>query len=308
VQNKFTHALNWRIKKTLNPLNKWRWFLIDYFDFSKKESVEKISLIVVGRNDNYGGNFSKRLETTLDWNLSIIPNSELIYVEWNQIKEKASDCDWISKRYSNSYCYIVPKEIHNQITVNSKMPVMEYFAKNIGIRKSKTDWILLVNADVLIGLDVAKNIKKLNTNTIYGTHYINIMWNENKIDTKYLKNKRIIESKYACGASLKAKVGNFILTNKKNWIKATGYDETLINERLGVDDNGLEQLMVSKYKQRVIGHHYHLDHSESFIHGLNETHGTNTFNNVPYKNKDDWGHINYPLKQISERIWELKQI
>ncbi|MFA5782689.1 MAG: hypothetical protein WC868_10535, partial [Bacteroidales bacterium] len=122
-------AINWRINFLHQQYLKLCWDVKRLLDFSKKEKINSISVIVVGRNDNYGGDFSLRLQTTLDWNLKHLPNPELIYVEWNQIKERPSNCNWIAERYPNAKCYIVPDEIHRNIAANpDKIPVMEYFA------------------------------------------------------------------------------------------------------------------------------------------------------------------------------------
>lgn len=284
------------------------WDLKRIVDFSKKEKLDSISLVVVGRNDNYGGDFSKCLQVTLDWNYAHLPNAELIYVEWNLLKDRPSDCAWIAERYKNSKCFIVPEEIHNSICQNPKMPMMEYFAKNMGIRKATNEWILMVNADVFIGNDVINNMQKLNRDTVYATHYVSIKWDKKPLADYHQEDKKNVVIAFPAPRNPDSVVGNFILTGKKNWLNATGYDEKLNNVRAGVDGNGLDQLLHLGLKKKVLGHHYHLDHPESIIHGNNETHGYHHFNNIPYKNPDDWGLINYPLKQISDRIWELQKI
>ena len=237
--NKLKTAIEWRKNYYHQRWLKLYWEIKKRFDFSKKEKVNSISVVVVGRNDNYGGDFTERLRTTLDWNLSILPNPELIYIEWNQIPNKPSDCDWIVERFKNAKCYIVPKEIHDTITANPKMPVMEYFGKNVGIRKATNDWILLINSDILIGLDVVNNMKKgLNKRYVYGTHYNNVKWHNKSIDTEWIRKKDIILNSFSANMILQSVVGNFVLTHKSNWIESTGYDETLNNVRAGVDENG----------------------------------------------------------------------
>ncbi len=301
-------AISWRLEILRQFFLRLRWRIRRAIDFSTKEKVNSISLIVAGRNDNYGGDFSIRLQTVLDWNMSHMPNAELVYIEWNQVKDRPSDCEWISKRYPNSFCYIVPNSIHKTINDNPKMPMLEYFAKNLGIRKSKNDWLMMLNADVFVGQDTLENIHRLNKDTVYGTHYVSIKWDGKPLEKYHQEDKNIIITQFAAPENLSATVGNFILTHKKNWLEAGGYDVQLNNVRAGVDSNGLSQLLHLGLKPIVIGHHYHLDHPESIIHGPNESHGMHSFENIPYKNPDDWGFINYPLLQISERIWELQPI
>ncbi len=286
------------------------WNLKRYFFHRGSESVgpENISIVVVGRNDNYGGDFSLRLKTTLDWNLKQLPGAELIYVEWNRIEDRESDCFWIEKRYPEAKCYIVPNEIHNQITQNKAMPVLEYFAKNLALRKASRDWIIMINADCFIGPNVMKNINRLNKNYVYATHYVSFRWDQEPLSERHTRAVENFVITFSASANLSAVVGNFILTHKQNWLNATGYDEKLTNVRAGVDSNGLNQLLHAGLKPMVLGHHYHLDHPESIIHGTNQSHGSHAFNNIPYKNGSNWGFAEHPLKQLSDRIWQLEKI
>jgi hypothetical protein len=304
-------ALEWRIRILKHTAIKLQWRIKNLIDFSKKEKVSSLSIVVVGRNDNYGGDFSLRLKTTMDWNLSLFPNAELIYIEWNPLEDKDSDCAWISARYPNAKCYIVSNEIHKKLITKKNFPILEYFAKNLGIRKASGDWIILVNADVLIGADIS--FEALNKELVYGTHYNNIKWDNQPIKKEYLENKNNILSSFPANSVLESVVGNFILTHKENWLKATGYDESLSDVRNGVDSNGLNQLLHSSLKTMALGNHYHLDHPESLINGANPTHGDQNRidyilagKNIPYKNNDSWGMNNYIFEEIYPRIWKAK--
>jgi len=309
VNRKIINAIDWRKEHYKKKYYKFYWKVKRFFDFSKKEKINSISVVVVGRNDNYGGDFSERLRTILDWNLSILPNPELIYVEWNQVENRTSDCDWITKRYKNTKCYIVPKKIHDTITTNNKMPVMEYFGKNVGIRKATNDWILLLNADILLDLKTIKDIKKgLSSKYVYGTHYNNIKWNKELISSDFLSNKDIVLNYFPANKILQSVVGNMILTHKNNWFLGTGYDERLTNVRAGVDENGKNNLLAKGIKPMLIGNHYHLDHAESMIYGRNDTHGFNKFNNLPYTNNNNWGLFDLKETLIKEKIWKLEKI
>ncbi|WP_317899500.1 hypothetical protein [Aurantibacillus circumpalustris] len=266
------------------------------------------SIIVVGRNDNYGGDFSLRLKTTIDWNLKQLPGAELIYVEWNKIEDKESDCKWIEERYTNAKCYSVSNKVHQTITQNPKMPVMEYFAKNIGMRMATKPWLLMINADCLIGNDTKENLKKLSNKYVYGTHYVSFKWDNKSITENHLNNKETHVVVFPAPDHMGSVVGNFILTHKDNWMQASGYDETLTNVRAGVDSNGLNQLYHKGLKPMVLGTHFHLDHPESIVHGANATHGAHQFNNIPYQNADTWGFSDKTFIQLSKRIWQLEKI
>lgn len=279
--------------------------------FAVKDEVTNagdFSIIVVGRNDNYGGDFSLRLKTTMDWNVKQLPGAELIYVEWNKIEGRDSDCPWIEERYPDAKCFTVSENVHRSITTNPKMPVMEYFAKNIGMRKAGRTWLLMINADCLIGNDVVKNLRRLSKKYVYGTHYLSFKWDGKPITDAHLNDKRTHVVVFPSPPGMGPVVGNFILTHRDNWLRAGGYDETLTNVRAGVDTNGLHQLLHSGLKPMILGTHFHLDHPESIVHGANATHGTHAFNNIPYKNSPNWGFNDKQFKHISKRIWQLEKI
>jgi len=285
---------------------KWRWRLL-FVTETETVKPEDISIVVVGRNDNYGGDFSLRLKTTFDWNLSKLPGAELIYVEWNRIEGKASDCEWITSRYEAARCYSVSNTVHTSITENPKMPVMEYFAKNLGMRKASRKWLLMINADCLLGDQTIQHMKQLSRKHVYGTNYVSFKWDGQPITNQHL-NRKLHVVRFAAPDNIGAVVGNLILTHRDNWLKATGYDERLKNVRAGVDSNGLNQLLHLGLKQAVIGTHYHLDHPESIVHGTNATHGLHKFDNIPYQNPDNWGFNDKQFVQTSERLWQLNEI
>ena len=303
-------TMHWRVRLIDRLAKEWIWKLKYHLDFSSKEKVDKVSLVVVGRNDNYGGDFSDRLKATIDWNYNHLPDPELIYVEWNTIPDRPSDTEWIAARYPNSKCFIVPNEIHRVITTNPKLPMMEYFAKNIGIREASNEWILLVNADVFLGYDALHNLRHLSKKYVYGTHYKNIIWDKKPISDRHLNDKSIVKNSFSTNWELHSVVGNFVMTHRDNWYVSGGYDEALTDVRSGVDNNGLMQLLYNGVKPMVIGKHYHLDHNESLIKGANDTHGNTEkisgYNNVPYKNAEDWGLRSFPRVQIAPHIWKLK--
>lgn len=305
-------TMHWRVRLIDRKAKRFAWEAKRKFAHTNTKKVDRFSMVVVGRNDNYGGDFTERLKRTIDWNYNHVPNCELIYVEWNRIEDRPSDTEWISQRYPNSKCFIVPNVIHQDYCTNPKLPMMEYFAKNLGIREASNDWIFLVNADVFLGLNTLENMTELSEDYVYGTHYKNINWQEGEITDKYITDPQYLLNEFSTDGRLYAVVGNFILMHKNNWMKATAYDENLKDTRLGMDTNGLANILAKGIKPMVIGDHYHLDHNESAIKGGNNaTHGNQSvvksLSNIPFTNGPDWGLQQYQRKQVSERVWQLQK-
>ncbi len=116
-----------------------------------------ISFIVAARNDNYGGNFLHRLRVFLNVLLGLWDecelNAELIIVEWNPPYNNPHLKDVLDltkvPRPSMVRIIQVPSDIHNKLPNSGKMAMFEYFAKNVGIRRAKGEYVLVTNPDVL---------------------------------------------------------------------------------------------------------------------------------------------------------------
>lgn len=131
-----------------------------------------ISVIVTTRNDNYGENMRQRLEMFvqgLDEHEKKYPGLfELVIVEWNPPEDQESlekiipDCDHLPIRMVT-----VPSEYHRRTGL--KRPVAEYLAKNVGIRHSQGQFVLVSNPDILYSYNLVDHLAKkdLQENVIY---------------------------------------------------------------------------------------------------------------------------------------------
>ncbi len=125
-----------------------------------------VSLVVAARNDDHGGNFLYRLQVFIN---ILIPQLskfhgafELIIVEWNPPKDKVRLIDaikWPKELFPNLNLVRiieVPSEIHSQLPGAERMPMFEYIAKNVGIRRANGDFILATNPDLLLSKELIK--------------------------------------------------------------------------------------------------------------------------------------------------------
>lgn len=120
-----------------------------------------LSLIFVGRNDNYGGDFKSRLQmcvTNAFEKLNAFGvRSEIIFVNYNPLDVELpilKFIDWPSSTDTVKVRVIdVPGTFHTQFLKSGKrkpVPVLEYVAKNIGIRRASGEYILVMNPDIII--------------------------------------------------------------------------------------------------------------------------------------------------------------
>lgn len=122
-----------------------------------------ISVIVVGRNDDYGVNFLSRINTfirSLDYQTRNYPGlMELIIVEWNPLDSKpalnevVAECTNLPTRI-----IVVPSDVHNRI--NHPRPVLEFYGKNVGARRARGEFVLTTNPDVIFTEELVVELSK----------------------------------------------------------------------------------------------------------------------------------------------------
>jgi len=137
----------------------------------------ELSVVMIGRNDNYGGDFKSRLQNCISWTYKQLTiheiQSEIIFVNYNPLTE-SSILDFIHWPKSNEFVSVriltIPNSVHEQILKNheiKKVPVLEYFAKNAGMRRAKGKFILSMNPDILMDERIFSKFKNLNSENYY---------------------------------------------------------------------------------------------------------------------------------------------
>jgi hypothetical protein len=110
---------------------------------------------MTARNDDYGGNQLHRMETCFE---SIVTGAdrhnlpvEIVLVEWNPPADQPGlrdAIDWPSLGDDIDIRILtVPSDIHDRLPNADKMPLFEYIAKNVGIRRSTGEFVCSTNPD-----------------------------------------------------------------------------------------------------------------------------------------------------------------
>lgn len=124
-----------------------------------------VSLIVVARNDNYGGDFLYRLEVFVSSLAFLCAKhrlaAELIVVEWNPPVDRPFLQDALSwEKYASQYLAVriiqVPPEIHASLPNPAKLHLFEYLGKNVGVRRARGEYILTTNPDVIFNSELVQ--------------------------------------------------------------------------------------------------------------------------------------------------------
>ncbi|EAY20400.1 hypothetical protein TVAG_110120 [Trichomonas vaginalis G3] len=138
-----------------------------------------LSLVVVGRNDNFSNGFLARTNNfvkALEYNLLAGPlaNFEVVFVDYAPPgnKPKLQDVVDIPIALQNRFRFItVPVLTHYHLArkLNTTMQFLEYIAKNIGIRRASGKMIAALNPDDIISPEIfeAAAGKQFNRGTLY---------------------------------------------------------------------------------------------------------------------------------------------
>jgi hypothetical protein len=263
-----------------------------------------ISIIIVGRNDDYGRNFAGRLFSTLDYNTQKLEQIgcvyEIIFVEWNPLEGRPLLSYKIVERFKKSFCYVVDNSIHRYVAGNKYIDVYEYHAKNIGAKQAKGDWLMITNPDVFLGKKIIDFLASGNfdNQTLYRAGWVNIK-NEADIDDQDLEDSYKDDiPPYNCAS------GDFIFVKKSLFDLMGGYREDFNFTEHHKDSILCLTIFAQTKKVYKIGNIYHFDHdrSHNFKRIINYA-----FWRVPRIHQTSYGHADIAYAQkISDRIYKLK--
>ncbi len=264
-----------------------------------------IAAVVVGRNDDYMSDFAERLYATLEWNIRYLVN-EVVFVEWNPPGDRELLAYDLTKRFKCLRAYVVPAEIHERICENENIKLLEYHAKNVGIRRAQSPWIMSTNADAAVGLDSVNMLLggNLDPDVIWTAERFDIPWREDQqrkiglLDS--LRFRRLIPYE-ALGT------GEFCLAAKELWHRVRGFDEQMLKHRIGCDRRGTAQMRAHGAQIKRVGTVLHLTHPTSCTESVQPHHGElATIEGVPYQNDSDWGLGDRSEIQLDERVWQIE--
>lgn len=273
--------------------------------YHRNGSRPKISAVVVARNDDYMPDFADRLRATIDWNIRYLVD-EVVLVEWNPPPDRELLAHDLTRRFGGLRAYVVPPEIHAAICENENVALLEYHAKNVGIRRATSPWIIATNADAALGFDLVNTIlsAKLSPDVAWTAERMDIPWRERRQKTIGLGSAL----RYLRGIPYhELGTGEFILASRELWHKVRGYDEKMVRHRIGCDVRGTAQMRFLGATIRKAGIMLHLAHPTSCTENIQPHHGEMaTLEGIPYQNSDDWGLGECREIEIAERVWELR--
>lgn len=269
----------------------------------------QVSAVITGRNDDYQADFRQRLHSTTKWNLQHSVD-EVIFVEWNPPANKDLLSIELAHQFPEVRCFVVPTEVHNNICENTNLALMEYHAKNVGIRRAAGTWVIAMNADVALAPDAVRQINRIRQSNVIRSS----AWTATRYDIPWDEHR---EKPFGFSDCLRYRralpyhrhgTGDFLMATKAAWAKSGGYDESMTRHRIGCDIRGAAQLESFGVDLKRIGNVMHLAHAGSASEGTGVHQGVRaTTDGLPYTNPANWGLSDCRETSIAERVWRLER-
>jgi hypothetical protein len=284
-----------------------------------------LSIVVTGRNDGYGGDFTGRLLRTLSFNHDRLSergvSHEIVLVEWAPPADRPHLVALVREALPNLgsalTSYLVDARYHEACSQSPKLSYMEYLAKNVGIRRAKGRAVLSTNTDIYLGRGVIDAIAAapLDPRTVYratrvdvklGADESHVRWDLLEDARNQTTYKTIQPPLYAGGS------GDFILVQRESLHALRGFNEVYRLARVGIDVNFLVKAYSSGYHITDIGSPvYHTNHVGSFRTTKNVASAETAqaawgargwpSRQVIYDNSDAWGLRDAPERRIDEQ-------
>lgn len=149
---------------------------------SGAESSIRLSLVAASRNDAHGGDMLNRMRLFIRA-LAVQARRhgmacELVLVEWNPVPENPRLADILTIPDTPLLAVrviTVPEPVHRRWRHWQAVPLFQMIAKNVGIRRSRGEFVLCTNVDLLFSDELSDFLSK-------GVLDANIMYRANRCD------------------------------------------------------------------------------------------------------------------------------
>jgi hypothetical protein len=278
-----------------------------------------LSVVITARHDNYGGDFRERIVTPLRFNYEKLSERgvahEVILVEWDPIEGRPLLCDMLMKELPEVTnrvlrTVVVASEYQAALTQNPRVPYLEYVAKNVGIRRARGPFVLVTNADILLGREVVDVLasRQLEPATMYraprydiklGVDQSGLRWPALEDPANQVRRPDLKPPLLASAA------GDFLLSDRDTFQKLRGFNEVYRAARAGVDLNFMVKVHGAGISIKEIGGPvYHVNHVGSMrisksLHDRSQSPwGDLDWHSecVTYNNPEGWGLVEAPSR------------
>jgi len=210
-----------------------------------------LTLVLTGRNDSYGGDFTDRFFRTLRFNHRELTGRGIPYDLCRAALPELEprQCCW----------YVVDGRYQQALSLNPRLEYLEFPAKNVAIRRARGAFVLVSNCDVFLGrrvLDVLQQ-QALEKGVLYRAprHDLKLSVDSVAIDWAVLEEPRnlagpahVLKPPFMASAT-----GDFVLLDRDSFQQIRGFNEVYRVARIGIDRNLLVKALSSGLRIADIG-------------------------------------------------------
>jgi len=290
-----------------------------------------LSVVLTGRNDDYGGDFRDRFFRTLRFNhLELTARGiahEYVLTEWAPDPGRPLLVDLVRDAVpeiadGGFTAYVVDPAYQDALTLNPHLKYLEYVAKNVAIRRARGRYVLATNCDVYLGrqiLDVFAEAA-LQPRTVYrairhdlklGAEHSHLTWDALEDPRNLHAAPRPMKQPLLLGGT-----GDFLLLDCDTFHELRGFNEVYRLARMGVDANFMLKAFSSGLQIADIGGPvYHVNHLGSYRLSRNTYAGREQeapwgdrrwhYHGVVYDNPPSWGLADAPVRDLGRGRWWL---
>jgi hypothetical protein len=290
----------------------------------------ELTIVLTGRDDGYGGDFTARFFRSLRFNLEQLTSRgithELVFVEWAPLAGRPLLYDQIFAAIPSldpGVCtwYVVDAMYHEALALNPRVEYLEFLAKNVGVRRANGRFVLASNCDVYLGRHVLDALARegLEPRVLYRAprHDINMPdgvvpdWSVLEDPANLAGPAHALKPPYMGSAT-----GDFVLLDRDSFHAVRGFNEIYRVARIGIDRNLLVKALSSGIRIADIGGPvYHENHEGSYR--LNPAAYAGRDHEAPwgdrrwhsagisYANPPTWGLAQAPLTARGPGCWYL---
>jgi hypothetical protein len=284
-----------------------------------------LTIVITARHDNYGGDFRERIAAPLRFNYERLSERgvsyELMLVEWDPVADRPLLCDMLVQEMPEITTrvlrpIVVAPEYQAALTQNPRVPYLEYMAKNVGLRRASAPFVLVTNADILLGREVVDALasRRLQPATMYraarydiklGVDQGGIRWPALEDAANQVRRPDLKPPLLASAA------GDFLLSDRDTFHRLRGFNEVYRAARAGLDLNFMVKVHGAGIPIVEIGGPvYHVNHvgsmrvSKALHNRADSPWGDLDWHSdrITYNNPEGWGLAAAPSRHRSDGV------
>jgi len=210
-----------------------------------------LTIIVTGRNDDFGGDFNGRFFQALHFNHQQLAAAdvthEFVFVEWRPIDKRPLLASLLADEFAELKSlplrsYVVDPAYHDALSLNPRLQFQEFIAKNVGLRRARGEFVLTTNTDIYLSRGVIDCLQRrtLEHGVLYraARHDLRPDRDVSAVDWDLLEDERNCEVVNRIKPPLFTNAsGDFLLLDCKTSHRLRGFNEVYRVAKIHIDGN-----------------------------------------------------------------------